>query len=47
MYVDQLSSNGDKYFVIMVADFSKYIWLYPLKLKSDVLSVFFEFHTLV
>jgi hypothetical protein len=32
-----LSTNGYKYYVIFVDDFSRYMWLFPLKQKSDAL----------
>lgn len=35
------SINGYKYYVVFVDNFSKYVWLYPLKLKYEV------FHTFV
>lgn len=36
-----------KYYVIFVDHFTKYIWLYPLKHKSDVLTIFTHFKSLV
>lgn len=33
-----------RYYVIFVDDHTRYMWLYPLKLKSEVLSVFIDFH---
>ena len=38
-----ISHAGNRYYVIFADDFTRYTWLYPLKLKSDVLSVFFDF----
>ena len=38
-----VSYTGNRYYVIFVDDFTKYIWLYPLKLKSDVFQVFVDF----
>ena len=38
-----ISHNGNRYYVIFVDDFTRYTWLYPLKLKSDVLQVFIDF----
>lgn len=43
----ELSFYGDRYFVIFVDDFSRYCWLFPIKKKSDVCSVFINFHKLV
>ena len=39
-----LSHLGHKYYVIFIDDFTRYTWLYPLKLKSDVLNIFTNFH---
>ena len=39
-----LSHLGHKYYVIFVDDFTLYTWMYPLKLKSDVLETFIKFH---
>ena len=39
-----LSHLGHKYYVIFIDDFTQYTWLYPLKLKSDVLDIFINFH---
>ena len=38
-----VSYTGNKYYVIFVDDFTKYTWLYPLKLKSDVFQIFVDF----
>ena len=38
-----ISHTGHKYYVIFIDDFTRYTWLYPLKLKSDVESVFLNF----
>ena len=38
-----ISHTGHKYYVIFVDDFTRYTWLYPLKLKSDVESIFLNF----
>ena len=37
------SSNGYKYYLLFVDDFSRYSWLFLLKHKSDVLSTFKHF----
>ncbi|KAF7151058.1 hypothetical protein RHSIM_Rhsim02G0101600 [Rhododendron simsii] len=42
-----LSSDGHKYFVIFLDDFSKYIWYYPLFNKSDVFNIFSKFQAMV
>ena len=37
------SHLGNRYYVSFIDDYTKYTWLYPLKLKSDVLQVFIHF----
>ena len=39
-----LSHLGHKYYVIFIDDFTRYTSLYPLKLKSDFLDIFMNFH---
>lgn len=34
-----LSSNGSRYFLSILDDYSKYMWLFPLQLKSNVSSI--------
>ena len=34
------SADGFYYYVIFVDHFTKYVWLYPLCLKSDVFTIF-------
>ena len=41
-----LSIEGFRYYLILVDAYSRYSWLYPLKLKSNVLSTFIAFHKL-
>ncbi|BBH07832.1 transposable element gene [Prunus dulcis] len=41
------SHNGFKYYVIFIDHFTKYIWFYPLKNKSDVKEVFIRFKAIV
>lgn len=41
------SFDGHKYYLIFVDHYSKYIWLYPLKKKSDTEQIFIRFHSLV
>lgn len=40
-----LSICGFKYYVVYIDDFFKYSWLFPLRCKSDVFSVFSKFKT--
>lgn len=42
-----LSFDGFKYYVIFVYHFTKYVWLYPLTKKYDVLASFTAFKALV
>jgi histone deacetylase 1/2 len=41
------SSDGFHYFVIFIDVYIKYIWYYPLVVKSDVFSIFQHFQLLV
>jgi transposase InsO family protein len=41
------SSTGYKYYLLFVDDFSRFSWLYLLKHKSDVLSIFKSFKAVV
>lgn len=41
------SIEGFKYYVIFVDPFTKYIWFYPLKNKSDTKAIFIKFKALV
>ncbi|KAJ6340305.1 hypothetical protein OIU77_008126 [Salix suchowensis] len=41
------SSDGFRYFVIFVDAHTKFIWYYPIALKSDVFNVFQQFQLLV
>lgn len=38
-----LSFNGYKYYVFIVDHFSKFLWIFPMVNKSDVLSIFLTF----
>jgi hypothetical protein len=39
--------GGDKYIIICIDDFSRKVWVYVLKTKDQVLSVFKQFQVLV
>lgn len=41
------SLDGFRYFVIFIDDFFRFIWLYPMRQKSEVGNIFKEFHVLV
>ena len=38
-----ISHTGNRYYVLFIDDFTRYTWLYPLKLKSDVFQAFIDF----
>ena len=42
-----LSLDGYKYYVSFVDDFTRYTWIFRLRLKSEVPSVFLHFNTMV
>lgn len=41
------SFNGDSYFLLCVDHFTRYMWIFPLKHKSDVCATFKNFHAMV
>lgn len=41
------SAHGFRFYVIFIDNFSRFTWLYPLKLKSDFVSTFIMFQKLV
>lgn len=42
-----LSVNGFCYYVLFVNHYTRYTWLYLLKHKSDLFSIFFQFKSMV
>ena len=38
-----ISNSGFKYFFIFVDEFSRYVWLYPMRLKSETFAKFLQF----
>jgi transposase InsO family protein len=42
-----VSLSGFRYYVTFIDDFSRFSWLFPLKLKSDVHSCFLQFKSMV
>lgn len=42
-----LSTSGNKYYVSFVDHYSRYVWLFPISNKSDVLSIFCAFQNMV
>lgn len=41
------SIDGFRYYIIFVDHYTKYIWFFPLKAKSDVYTIFPPFQKLV
>ena len=41
------SNLGHNYYVLFIDDYSRFTWLYPLKLKSDFYDTFIQFQTFV
>lgn len=42
-----VSTQGFKYYVILIDNYTRFTWFYPLKLKSEFYSVFIRFQQLV
>jgi hypothetical protein len=42
-----VSSQGFRYYVIFIDNYSRFTWFYPLRLKSDFFSVFLTFQKMV
>jgi len=41
------SPSGHKYYCVLIDEFSRFSWFYPLKLKSDFFDIFVHFHKYV
>ncbi|XP_048335502.2 retrovirus-related Pol polyprotein from transposon RE2 isoform X1 [Ziziphus jujuba] len=41
------SKEGYKYYIQFLDDYSRYVWIYPLKTKSEALAIFSSFHVMV
>jgi hypothetical protein len=41
------STNGSKFYVLFISDFSRYTWLFPIQNKYDVFGMFVKFKCLV
>jgi hypothetical protein len=41
------SLTGFKYYLIVLDDFSRYVWVFPLRLKSDATDVLYDFYRYV
>lgn len=42
-----MSTGGYQYFIHFLDDFSRFFWVYPLKLKSEALAAFNHFNIFV
>lgn len=42
-----MSVQGFRYYAVFIDNYSRFFWLYPLKLKSDFLYIFKVFQALV
>ena len=42
-----LSFDGYKYYLILVDHYTRYMWLFPLKLKSQIAATFIKFKELI
>ena len=42
-----LSTTGARYYISFLDDATKYLWLFPLKLKSDAYQTFIYFQTVI
>lgn len=41
------SSEGYRFYVVFIDDFSRFSWIYPLHAKSEFCDVFIRFHKFV
>ncbi|KAK1432035.1 hypothetical protein QVD17_08921 [Tagetes erecta] len=41
------SNSSYKYYMVLVDNYSNYVWVYPLKFKSETFSTFVKFHKLI
>lgn len=39
-----MSTNGYRYYVHFLDDYNRFVWIYPLKLKSDIVGMFYLFY---
>jgi hypothetical protein len=42
-----MSNSGYKFYLVILDDFSHYVWIVPLRHKSDVLPTLMSFHAFV
>jgi len=42
-----ISNSGFQYYLVILDDFSHYVWTFPLRRKSDVVSTLSTFHAFV
>ena len=43
----QLSCDGYRYYISFMDDFTRYLWIFPLQQKSDVVTMFLQFNKMV
>ncbi|KAA3467319.1 golgin subfamily A member 3-like [Gossypium australe] len=41
------SSNGSRYFVLFIDDYTRFCWVYFIKNRSKVVDIFFKFKTMI
>jgi hypothetical protein len=41
------SKTGYKYYMVLIDNFSNFVWVYPLKFKSETFTTFTKFHRLI
>ncbi|KAJ0481931.1 putative RNA-directed DNA polymerase [Helianthus annuus] len=41
------SKTGYKYYMVLIDNFSHFVWVYPLKFKSETFTTFVKFHRLI
>jgi transposase InsO family protein len=42
-----VSNSGFKYYLVILDDFTHYVWTFPLQHKSDILATFVSFNAFV
>ncbi|KAI3797236.1 hypothetical protein L1987_32491 [Smallanthus sonchifolius] len=42
-----ISKSGYKYYMVLIDNFSQFVWVYPLKFKSEAFTNFAKFHKLI
>jgi hypothetical protein len=42
-----LSNSGFQYYLVILDDYSHYVWTFPMRHKNEVLSILLSFHSYV